>query len=72
MNDLRNEREAHHVLRFGGALRPSQGLRFARNLSDAFPSEGANAVTHYISNKARHRAQRFMRRLVQWLLGSKA
>ena len=65
----RNEREANTVL-FHGHMRPGS-LRFARSLSDAFPSERANAVTHYVSNKPSHRALRFCRRFVRWLMGSR-
>ena len=62
----RNEREAHAVV-FGGAMRPSS-LRFKRSLAEAFPSDRAISVQHYLSNKPSHRALRFFKRLVRFLM----
>ncbi len=46
--------------------------RHPRSLADAFPSDRAYAVQHYVSNKPSHRLMRFLRRLVSYLFGARA
>lgn len=43
--------------------------RFARSIATAFADERYCTVERYLSNKLRHRALRFMRRMVRWLMG---